>query len=363
MFLLNYWRKPHETLMSIANSVRINTQNPASLHRLPAELICEICGYLPTAEIFCLMISCTCLWNRRNSIPAFAKVQQLVYAPRLQQPYRYDLVEARFHILRLMEYDKIYGKGIESLCCWACMCAHNKSEFTNPNKRVNLKLSVDKQRTNWSSANRRCKNKRRKIHIGVCYEMSFAELRDLQLCQNDAEESIVKITTGGNFSERVEFNLKTGRLLSWFYLGRIWDLGFRGFDKLCHRANIPICFHWSTYALGNTFRQGMHHPNTTYYCLSCPTEYSVRIIPYGFIELHISRYVGFLASPSSSKTSYPSSPWTKLSYHGNRSRLNYRCQAFADWLERMYNLETGAVFSGRQFEMFKLGRRSNSRRN
>lgn len=123
--------------MSIANSVQVHTQNLASLHRLPAELICEICDYLPIAEIFCLMISCTRHWNRRHIIPAFVKVQQLIHAPGLQQFYRYDLVEARFHILWLMEYDKIYGKGTESLSCWACMSTHNKSEFTKPKKRVN----------------------------------------------------------------------------------------------------------------------------------------------------------------------------------------------------------------------------------
>lgn len=293
--------------MSIAKSVQVHTQNPASLQRLPAELICEICDYLPIAEIFCLMISCTRLWNRRNIIPVFGKVQQLVHAPRLQQPYRYDLVEARFHILRLMEHDKIYGKGTESLCCWACMSTHNKSEFTKPKKRVNLKLSVEEQRSNWSSTNRHCKNKRRKIRIGMCYEMSFAELRDLQLCQNGAEGPSIKIATGGNFSERVEFNLKTGRLLSLFYLGRLWNLGHNGFDKLCYRLDFPICFHWSTCSLGNTSRRSMHSPNTKYYCKDCPTQFSVNINPYGFIELHISRYVGFLADASSSKTSYPAS--------------------------------------------------------
>lgn len=101
------------------------------------------------------------------------------------------------------------------------MSTHNKSEFTKPNKRVNLKLSVEEQRINWSSsASRHCKNKHTKIRVGMCCEMSFAELRDLQLCQYGTEESCVKIATGGKFSERVEFNLETGRLLSWFYLGR-----------------------------------------------------------------------------------------------------------------------------------------------
>lgn len=197
----------------------------------------------------------------------------------------------------------------------------------------------------------------------MCYEMSFADLRNLQLCQNGAEGSSIKIATGGNFSERVEFNLKTGRLLSWFYLGRLWDLGHNGFDKLCDRLDFRICSHWSTCALGNTSRRGMHSPNTTYYCKDFPTQFSVRNTPYGFIELHISRYVGFLSDASSSKISYPASAWIWLSSHGNKSRLNYRCKAFADWLERMYHPQTGAVFNGGRFEMFKLGRRSESSRN
>jgi hypothetical protein len=107
----------------------------------------------------------------------------------------------------------------------------------------------------------------------------------------------------------------------------------------------------------------MHNPNTKYYCKYCPTQFSVKITRYGFIELHISRYVGFLASPSSSKTSFPASAWIRLSYHSTNSYLKYRCQAFADWLDRMYNPETGAVFNGGQFEMFKLGGRLKSSRN
>jgi hypothetical protein len=144
MFLTNC-RRPHfRTLMSIAESSMqestrvvtariLNAQKPAaSLCFLPPELICDICDHLPIAEIFCLMISCAHFWNRRNGIPAFVKVQRLVLALRLKQPYRYDLVEARFHILRLMEFDKIYGKGTVSFCCWACMSTHEKSWFFRP---------------------------------------------------------------------------------------------------------------------------------------------------------------------------------------------------------------------------------------
>lgn len=148
--------------------------------------------------------------------------------------------------------------------------------------------------------------------------------------------------------------------------GSTWEdsgsLGHDDFDKLCYRVDFPICLHWSTCLLGNTSRRGMHSPDTVYYCKYCPTRFSVKINPYGSIELHISRYVGFLADASSSKC-YPPSPWIRLSYHGNKRRLNYRCKAFADWLERMYHPETGAVFNGGQFEMFKLGRRSESSRN
>lgn len=234
MFVINYSRRHSRTLMSIAESVResaqesarvntariLNTQHFASLYCLPAELICAICDYLPIAEILCLMISCARFWNGRNGTPAFVRVQQLVHAPRLKHPYRYDLVEARFHILRLMEFDKIYGKGIRSLCCWACMSIHGKSQFSRPKKRVNLKLSVEEQRISPSAASRHCNIKCKRIWVGICYEMSFAELRDIQLCESKTGVSI-KIAAGGCFSKRVEFRLETGWLSRWFYLGRL----------------------------------------------------------------------------------------------------------------------------------------------
>lgn len=357
MLLINYRRSHFRTLMSIAESVResvriLKTQNPASLCWLPAELICNICDYLPIAEIFCLMISCPRFWNSRNSIPAFVKVQRLVHAPRLKQPYRYDLVEARFHILRLMEFDKLYKKGIRSFCCWACMSTHGESEFSRPKKRVNLKLSVEEQRVSWSAATRCCKIKRRKIWVGMCTEMSFAELRDLQLCKNEAGSSI-KINASGFFSERVELNPETGYLSSWFYLGRPSDLGQRGLYKLCKKANIPICLHMSTYTI---VYRGMRL-GETYHCRSCPKYYIVTITTSGFFELHISSYIGFLASE------VPRSPWYEVSWQTNPTHMTSRCQAFSGWLDRMYNPETGAVFNGGQFEMFKLGRKSNSSRN
>lgn len=341
------------TLMRIAKSVQesvriLNTQNPASLCWLPAELLCHICDYLPIAEIFCLMISHPRFWHSRNSIPAFVKVQRLVHAPRLQQPYRYDLVEARFHILRLMEFDKIYGKGITSFCCWACMSTHGKEQFFRAKKRVNLKLSVEEQRVNWSAATRCCKIKRRRVWVGMGTEMSFAELRDLQLC---AGSSTIEIGASGFFSERVELYSKTGYLSSWFYLGRCYDLGQRGLYKLCKEASIPICPHTSTY---NIVYLGMHL-GEKYRCRrSCPTNYTLTITSGGFFQLHISSYIGFL-TPNNSLSS-----WNRVSSHGTASHTTSRCQAFSDWLDRMYNPETGAVFNGGQFEMFKRGRKPRS---
>jgi hypothetical protein len=56
---ISYRRRHFEALMSIAKSVRadtartFNARNPAaSLYYLPAELIYEICEYLPIAETF-----------------------------------------------------------------------------------------------------------------------------------------------------------------------------------------------------------------------------------------------------------------------------------------------------------------------
>jgi hypothetical protein len=78
----------------------------------------------------------------------------------------------------------------------------------------------------------------------------------------------------------------------------------------------------------------------------------VTITTGGFIEFHISTYVGFLASEASI------SSWYKVSLHNTIPHRNSRCQAFSDWLDRMYNPKTGTVFNGGQFEKFKLGRKS-----
>ncbi|OKL63644.1 hypothetical protein UA08_00503 [Talaromyces atroroseus] len=91
-----YTSRHSKTLASIAHSARteaartLNASNPASLYCLPAELICEICDYLPTAETFCLMICCARFWHGRTGIPTFIKVRQLVCQP---QPPRVKEIE------------------------------------------------------------------------------------------------------------------------------------------------------------------------------------------------------------------------------------------------------------------------------
>lgn len=124
MPLIGYKRKHFKTLKEIDKSVQldrvrtVNAQNRASLYCLPMELICHVCRYLPIAETFCLMICCVRFWHSRTSIQAFIRVQQLLEATSLGD---YNITEARFHVLRLMEFDKLWGKGINSFCCWACM--------------------------------------------------------------------------------------------------------------------------------------------------------------------------------------------------------------------------------------------------
>jgi hypothetical protein len=218
-----------------------------------------------------------------------------------------------------------------------------------PKKRVNLKVSVEEQRTDYySSATRHCKIRYNMIWIGVCREISFAELRDFQLLCEEKGESSIAIPADGCFSQRVEVNLDTGCLLSWFYLGRISDLGLGGFDKLCRRARIPICSHMSIAVLaGRVLRQRPRgiRLGCANSCKYCQTRYSVAD---GFIELHVSRYIGILTASKA-----PSS-WKRMTYWGPANPvITHRYQAFANWLDRMYNPETGVVFNGGEFKMFR----------
>jgi hypothetical protein len=351
MPLIGYKRRHFKTLMKIAHAVQLNTvrtlnaQSPASLYCLPAELIYHICRYLPIAETFCLMISCARFWHARTSIQAFFHVQQRLDATAYNS---HRLIEARFHILRLMEFDKLCGKGIRSFCCWACMRTHRKSWFTCPQKPVNLKFSIEEQRVNCAAAiTRSCQFKCRRIWVGMCHEMTFAELRTLVLgmktCKEKAGSSIM-IPAGGCFSEHVEFNLNTMHLLSRFYLGRLSDLGLVGFDYLCQNARLPICPHKRINVLAKRFLRGMS-PGDVHCCIYCRTTYYVTITSDELIELHISRYVGMLAKGFSPI-------WLTASYGWVNSAFLDHCRAFSDWLDSMYNPETGAVYNGRQFEMF-----------
>jgi hypothetical protein len=362
MPLIGYKKQHFKTLMKIANSVQLNTvrtlnaQSPASLYCLPAELICHICQYLPIAETFCLMISCARFWHARTSIQAFVRVQQLLDATAT---YSWGLMESRFHILRLMEFDKLCGKGIRSFCCWACMRTHRKSSWTlwpcdYQQKPVNLKFSIEEQRVNCSAAvTRSCLLKNRKIWVGMCHQMTFAELRTLvggmRTCRNKIGSSFM-IPAGRCFSEHVEFNLDTMHLLSRFYLGRLSDLGLLGFDDLCRNAMLPICPHKRIDVLANHFLRDMG-PGDVRFCYDCRTKYYVTITSDEMIELHISRYVGNLATGFSPI-------WRNKSYCYVNSAFLDHCRAFSDWLDSMYNPETGAVYNGGQFEIFAPSRKS-----
>lgn len=353
MLLIGYNRRHFKTLMKIANLVRVNTvrtlnaQSPACLYCFPTELICHICRYLPIAETFCLMISCARFWHARTSIQAFVHVQQQLDA-RVKNSWAF--VEARFHILRLMEFDKLCRKGTKSFCCWACMTTHPGSWFYYTRSPVNLKFSIEEQRVNCSPAvTRSCMPKCRKIWVGMCHEMTFAELRSLvygmKACKGRVGSSI-KIPAGGCFSEHVEFNLDTMQLLSRFYLGRLSDLGLVGFDRLCKYACLPICPHFRIDVLAKRFLRGMN-PGDVRFCsgAGCGTIWYLTMTSDEMIELHTCRFVGSLPT-------WDSRIWLTQSYAWINSAFLDHCRAFSDWLDSMYNPETGAVYNGGQFEMF-----------
>ena len=356
MLLIWYKRKHYKTLMRIANSVQLdptrtlNGQCPASLYCLPMELIHFICEYLPIAETFCLMISCARSFHVREKIPGFVHVQQRLKAKTL---YTYDLIESRFHILRLMEFDKLHGKGTKSFCCWACTTTHRKSRFYNCRQPVHLKFSVEEQRHNCSNdITRSCKPRLRSIWVGMCHEMRFAELRCLVLGMQTCKEevgSVITIPGSSFFSEHIEFNLDNMHLLSRFYLGRLSDLGVSGFDYVCRKARLPICPHKKIDRLVDIFLRTMK-PGDTRRCGYCPTTYHVTITSDGFIELHILRYFGTLGTAFDRV-------WSGASYYLASSAYIDNCREFSRWLDRMYNPKTGAVYNGGQFEVFVPSRK------
>lgn len=353
MPLIGYRRRHFKALKQIAEKTKLetartlNAQTSASLYCLPFDLVCCICQYLPVAETFCLLICGARFWHARTIIPAFKKVQQRLHATTRND---WGLVETKFHIQRLMEFDKFWGRGIKRFCCWACMRTHCKYWFVDRGTRpVNLKFSIEEQRFNGSAAiTRSCTGKSRKIWVGICYQMIWAELRVLVLGLRHCgrkDQSPVLIGAGGCFSEHVEYDLSSDHLSSRFYLGRASDLDLGRFDELCYNANIPICPHKRTTVLANAFLRSMS-PGDVRICQECQTEYYVTITSQKMIELHISHYMGELDR-------WYCPLWLHVSYILVNSAFVDHCRAFSNWLKSMYHPLTGAVYNGRPFEMFE----------
>lgn len=349
MPLVGHRRRHYKALTKIANSVRLNTirtlnaQNPASLYCLPVELIQYICQHLPIAETFSLVLSCARFWHARASIQKFIKAHRLLKA-RIYPDW--EFIEARFHILRLIEFDRLHGLGSRSFCCWSCMTTHSKSAFEYifwP--RVDLKFSIEEQRIKCTAQNTRsCYGKRRNIWVGICSEMTYAQLRILVFgIHNCKERTTSSITISAGFSEHIEFDLKTYSLKSRFYLGRLSDLGVDGFDRLCLMARLPICPHTRISIFRGRFLRGLN-PNYAYSCYYCGAKYYLTLGLEGMIELHISRYVGPLKTGSEPV-------WINASYICVKTAFIDHCRAFSEWIHRMYNPETGDAYNG-GFEMF-----------
>lgn len=189
------------------------------------------------------------------------------------------------------------------------------------------------------------------------HEISRAELRILKASGKNFKDqgSSIKISaSGASFSEHIENKIGTNLLLSRFYIGRLSDLDLVGFDTLCRNARLPICPHWRTDdVLAKAFLRGMN-PGDVRRCLYCRTSYFVTITINGMIELHISLYIGF-----------PEKAYCPIlinAIHGHvNSAFFDRCRAFSDWLDSMYNPETGAVYNGGQFKTFAPPRKSTYR--
>lgn len=168
------------------------------------------------------------------------------------------------------------------------------------------------------------------------------------------------IPAGGCFPEHVEISLETMHLVSRFSLGRFSDLGLAGFKQLCEDALLPICPHKRIDELEKFFSQAINAgevhcigpgeaytvtPGKVHSCRSCLAKYQLTITCDGFIELHISRYLGNLKTGLSGR-------WYVASYIKVNPAFHDHCRALSNWLDRMYKPKTGAMYNGGQFEMF-----------
>ncbi|KAK2799396.1 hypothetical protein FQN50_008502 [Emmonsiellopsis sp. PD_5] len=154
-----------------------NSQN-STLYSLPPELVEMISSYLPLHSAVSLMITCARFWNSRIGSGIFAPIwQQLRRWNDDDEDTRYTALSARFHVLRMLEYD---GKlSDDEYCCWGHLTIHQRTAFSFQELAKGADLKVDfnpvcNQSVETRDANGRyCLITKTCAQIGLCRDLRF----------------------------------------------------------------------------------------------------------------------------------------------------------------------------------------------
>ncbi|KAK2742436.1 hypothetical protein FQN55_007874 [Onygenales sp. PD_40] len=319
-----------------------NSQN-STLYSLPPELVEMISSFLPLQSAAILMITCARFWNSRIGSGIFAPIwQQLRRLNDDDENTRYTSLSARFHVLRMLEYD---GKLLDDeYCCWGHLTIHQRTAFSFQELAKGADLKVDfnpvcNLSDETRDANGRyCLATSLCIRVGFCQELNFA---------SSAEAWPAHWSYG---------RIPRPRVATPFYRGffgtcHYWsipivrnevDISSNRVIPRMQSMNFPICPHinladpevlqlytkWKRskelfghYTKRRRDKERMYH--TKYYlCKRCDTK--ITIDPSPRIVFHIRRNFGYLWSPKNAV-------WLAHSFGFIDPKLIPYCKALAAW--------------------------------
>lgn len=296
------------------NYVRIR-----SLSSLPAELLSMVCSYLPLEDICTLMVTCAHFWKAGAGDGVFAPAWQRLLEPPQPKGFDDSSREARFHMLRMLEYDGVFPKG--RYCCWGCLATHGREAFSlqETARSVDLKAGCV---TDPTTSRRYCLTTKRCFRFGVCNELSFVELKDM-IADHESNHR-VPFLEGPKFC--LYYDTETNQIMNIIELARFWDINLGDdLSPILGAINIPLCPH---ICLGSKEVIKLFKKNTKpnyagggsgkrHNCKHCKTSVSV-CAEAGFVRFEIRRSVGRLESPTDPT-------WLAQTFSSKDPRLDGHC--------------------------------------
>ncbi|KAK2746589.1 hypothetical protein FQN55_005577 [Onygenales sp. PD_40] len=353
MHLMAWFKRHHKpganqpAVSSTVEATRGRKSAPraGSLQRLPEELLAMICQQLTPAEAITLMLSCARFWRGRTGTGVFGKIWQEIMLPVGKKPSeKLSNVATRFYILRMLEYDGLLQRGSQRLyCCWGCMKPHKRQAFSRKELKKKVNLRAEDGSYPGEDASRSCLLVKRYIWMGVCREMSLAELR--HVISHPHTQKLVcgliylRDNHENSFRNCSFIDPKTGRMEYKFHICRARDFQtVPGSFWHARAADIPLCPHIRTSS--RRFRKLCRSPiGDKITCKHCRTIVKIELSQ--FITIHVSRYLGSLRSLTDRR-------WMAQSYQTKHRRLEDHCRSFYDWVQ----YTNKCVAEGVGYEMF-----------